>query len=43
MNTKIFHRGNGGTVTYDEMMQLIANYISQDTLQEYEITVGTDS
>ena len=43
MNTKIFHRGNGESITYSEMMKLIADYISKDTNQEYEITVGTDS
>lgn len=43
MNTKIFHRGNGEPVTYSKMMKLIADYISKDINQEYEITVGTDS
>lgn len=43
MNTKVFHRGNGESVTYDKMMKLIADYISKDTNQSYEITVGTDS
>lgn len=39
----MFKRGNGQTVSYDEMIRLVANYISQDTGKEYEITVGTDS
>lgn len=43
MNTKIFHRGNGQTVSYDEMIEVIANYITKDQNQEFEITVGTDS
>lgn len=43
VNAKVFYRGNGEPVTYDEMMKLIADYISKDINQEYEITVGTDS
>lgn len=43
MSTKKFHRGNGDIVTHDEMVKVVADYISADTSQEYEITVGTDS
>lgn len=40
---KKFHRGNGDIVTHDEMVKIVADYISADPTQEYEITVGTDS
>lgn len=40
---RMFHRGNGQIVSYNEMIEIIANFITQDALKEYEITVGTDS
>ena len=40
---KIFRRGNGQSVSYSEMVRIIANYIKEDTTRKYEITVGTDS
>ena len=43
MGTKMFKRGNGTSVSYDEMVRLIADYIATDITKEYEITVGTDS
>jgi predicted RNase H-related nuclease YkuK (DUF458 family) len=43
MSTKKFRRGNGQIVTYDEMIQVVADYILQAPDEDYEITVGTDS
>lgn len=43
MGTKRFKRGNGTSVSYDEMVRLIADYIAKDSQKDYEITVGTDS
>lgn len=40
---KMFRRGNGEKCTYSEMTQFIADYIAEDTRQEYDITIGTDS
>ena len=40
---KIFRRGNGEKCTQSEMIQLIADYIAEDTDKTYDITVGTDS
>lgn len=40
---KLFKRGNGTTCTYDEMIKIIAEYISKNTEHELEITIGTDS
>ncbi len=40
---KIFRRGNGEKCTQSEMIQLIADYIAEDTNETYNITVGTDS
>lgn len=43
MEEKLFRRGNGTSVSYDEMTTIIANYIAAAPNYEYEITVGTDS
>lgn len=43
MGTKMFKRGNGTSVSYEEMIKIVADYISQDTKKDYEITIGTDS
>ena len=40
---KLFKRGNGEVVTYEEMIQLIADYIAKYPNKTYEITIGTDS
>lgn len=40
---KKFTRGNGEIVSYEEMIDIICNYIIKDISAEYEITVGTDS
>ena len=40
---KMFKRGNGQTVSYNEMISIISDYISKDIKSDYEITVGTDS
>jgi predicted RNase H-related nuclease YkuK (DUF458 family) len=42
---KLFTRGNRDRtkVTYDEMIDVIANYIAEDPDAEYDITIGTDS
>ena len=43
MKDKVFKRGNGTSVSYDEMTKIIAEYIAAQPFAEYEITVGTDS
>lgn len=43
METKMFKRGNGTSVTFNEMIEIIADYIATAPNYEYEITVGTDS
>lgn len=43
MQGKMFKRGNGTIVSYEEMILLIADYIVSNPIKEYEITVGTDS
>ena len=43
MEEKLFRRGNGTSVSYDEMTTIIADYIATAPNYEYEITVGTDS
>ena len=40
---KIFTRGNGDKVSYQEMIKIISKYIATQPLASYEITVGTDS
>lgn len=40
---KIFRQGDGKVVSYQELISIIANYVSADKNQEYEITIGTDS
>ena len=43
MKNETFKRGNGATVSYNEMVGLIAEFIAAKPNEEYEITVGTDS
>ena len=43
MKDKVFKRGNGTSVSYDEMTKIIAEHIAAQPFAEYEITVGTDS
>lgn len=43
MYNKIFKRGNGTSVSYEEMIEIVSQYIAQDVTKEYEITIGTDS
>ena len=43
MITKIFRRGNGETVNYEQMVDVITDYIAKEPNSSYEITVGTDS
>lgn len=43
METKMFKRGNGTSVSFNEMIEIIADYIAVAPNYEYEITVGTDS
>ena len=40
---KIFTRGNGQKVNYNQMIKIIADYIKKDLKAEYDITIGTDS
>ena len=40
---KIFTRGNGEKVTYDEMIKIIAKFIADKPNEHYDVTVGTDS
>ena len=43
MENKKFRRGNGTSVSYNEIIPIIADYIAKDPTQEYDITIGTDS
>ena len=43
MLEKMFRTGDGKTVSYADMVAIIANYIKQNPDADYEITVGTDS
>ena len=43
MKDKVFKRGNGTSVSYDEMTTIIAGHIAAQPFADYEITVGTDS
>lgn len=43
MSKKLFLTGDGKVVSYSQMVNLMANYIKQDSTASYEITVGTDS
>ena len=43
MLDKMFRTGDGKTVSYAQMVTIIANYIKQNPDADYEITVGTDS
>lgn len=43
MREKLFMTGDGKAVTYSQMVELTAKYISQNPNARYEITVGTDS
>jgi predicted RNase H-related nuclease YkuK (DUF458 family) len=40
---KLFTRGNGQRVNYNQMIKIIADYIKKDLKAEYDITIGTDS
>ena len=40
---KIFTRGNGQRVNYNQMIKIITDYIKKDLKAEYDITIGTDS
>ena len=40
---KLFTRGNGQKVNYNQMIKIIADYIKKDLKAEYDITIGTDS
>lgn len=40
---KMFKRGNGQIVSYDEMIKIIADYIRVSPQSSYDITIGTDS
>ena len=40
---KIFTRGNGKKVNYNQMIRIIADYIKSELKAEYDITIGTDS
>lgn len=41
--TMLFLRPNGERVSLNEIAKIIANYLSQNLHNEYQITVGTDS
>ena len=43
MEQKLFKRGNGETVTFAELIQIVSDYIASQPQAEYEITIGTDS
>ena len=43
VNEKIFIRGNGQKVSYEEMIKIIAKYINDSPNSVYDITIGTDS
>ena len=40
---KLFRTGDGKTVTYEEVIKIIADYIKSKPDYSYELTVGTDS
>ena len=40
---KLFTRGSGKKVNYNQMIRIIADYIKSEPKAEYDITIGTDS